>query len=123
MAEKVAARWLLDMLGLPQDCSVGFVTGATMANFVCLAAARNAVLARIGWDVERDGLADAPPVRLFVGADAHVTIFAALRYLGFGEPRESRGQRRRGAHGRSRRWQPRWHTAPVPQSSLRRRAR
>jgi glutamate/tyrosine decarboxylase-like PLP-dependent enzyme len=85
MAEKVAARWLLDMLSLPHDCSVGFVTGATMANFVCLAAARNAVLARIGWDVERDGLADAPPVRLFVGADAHVTIFAALRYLGFGE--------------------------------------
>ena len=84
MAEKVAARWLLDILGLPQDCSVGFVTGATMANFVCLAAARNAVLARSGWDVERDGLADAPPVRLFVGADAHVTVFAALRYLGFG---------------------------------------
>jgi glutamate/tyrosine decarboxylase-like PLP-dependent enzyme len=85
VAEKVAARWLLDMLGLPQDCSVGFVTGATMANFVCLAAARNAVLARVGWNVERDGLADSPPVRLFVGADAHVTIFAALRYLGFGD--------------------------------------
>ena len=85
MAEKVAARWLLDILDLPADCSVGFVTGATMANFVCLAAARNAVLARIGWDVERDGLAGAPPIRLFVGADAHVTVLAALRYLGFGE--------------------------------------
>jgi glutamate/tyrosine decarboxylase-like PLP-dependent enzyme len=84
MAEKVAARWLLDILGLPQDCSVGFVTGATMANFVCLAAARNAVLARIGWDVERDGLAGAPAIRLFVGADAHATVLAALRYLGFG---------------------------------------
>ena len=85
MAEKVAARWLLDILGLPPDCSVGFVTGATMANFVCLAAARNAVLARIGWDVERDGLVSAPPTRLFVGADAHVSVLAALRYLGFGE--------------------------------------
>jgi glutamate/tyrosine decarboxylase-like PLP-dependent enzyme len=85
MAEKVAARWLLDILGLPPDCSIGFVTGATMANFVCLAAARNAVLARIGWDVERDGLAGAPPIRLFVGADAHVTVLAALRYLGLGE--------------------------------------
>jgi len=85
MAEKVAAGWLLDILGLPPECSVGYVTGATMANFVCLAAARNAVLARIGWDVERDGLAGAPPVRLFVGADAHVSVLATLRYLGFGE--------------------------------------
>jgi glutamate/tyrosine decarboxylase-like PLP-dependent enzyme len=85
MAEKVAARWLLDMLQLPKECSVGFVTGATMAGFVCLAAARTAVLARVGWDVESDGLAGAPSVRLFIGADAHVTAFAALRYLGFGD--------------------------------------
>jgi glutamate/tyrosine decarboxylase-like PLP-dependent enzyme len=84
MAEKVASRWLLDLLQLPRECSVGFVTGATMANFTCLAAARDAVLARVGWNVELDGLASAPPVRLFVGADAHVTIFASLRYLGFG---------------------------------------
>ncbi len=85
MAEKVAARWLLDMLRLPRECSVGFVTGATMASFVCLAAARSAVLARVGWDVEAEGLADAPRVRVFLGADVHVTILAALRYLGFGE--------------------------------------
>ena len=85
MAEKVASRWLLDMLQLPKECSVGFVTGGTMAGFVCLAAARTAVLARVGWDVESDGLAAAPTVRLFVGADAHVTVFAALRYLGFGD--------------------------------------
>ena len=84
MAEKVAARWLLEILRLPRECSVGFVTGATMAGFVCLAAARNAVLARVGWDVEAEGLWGAPPVRVFVGEDAHVTIFAALRYLGFG---------------------------------------
>jgi glutamate/tyrosine decarboxylase-like PLP-dependent enzyme len=85
MAEKVAARWLLDVLQLPDDCSLGFVTGATMANFVCLAAARNAVLARVGWDVELDGLNGAPSVRLLVGDEAHATVFAALRYLGFGE--------------------------------------
>jgi glutamate/tyrosine decarboxylase-like PLP-dependent enzyme len=84
MAEKVVARWLLDLLQLPPECSVGFVTGATMANFVCLAAARNAALARVGWDVELEGLTGAPPVRVFLGADAHVTVFAALRYLGFG---------------------------------------
>ena len=85
MAEKVAARWLLDMLQLPRECSVGFVTGATMAGFVCLAAARTAVLARVGWDVESDGLTGAPIVRVLVGEDAHVTALAALRYLGFGD--------------------------------------
>ena len=84
MSEKVAARWLLDILRLPADCSVGFVTGATMAGFTCLAAARNSVLARVGWDVEAEGLMGAPPVRMLVGEDAHVTVFAALRYLGFG---------------------------------------
>jgi glutamate/tyrosine decarboxylase-like PLP-dependent enzyme len=85
MAEKVAARWLLDILRLPPECSVGFVTGATMASFVCLAAARSAVLARAGWDVEAEGLTGAPRVRVFLGDDAHATISAALRYLGFGE--------------------------------------
>jgi glutamate/tyrosine decarboxylase-like PLP-dependent enzyme len=84
MAEKVAARWLLDILRLPQECSVGFVTGATMASFVCLAAARSAVLERVGWDVEAEGLTGAPRVRVFLGDDAHATILAALRYLGFG---------------------------------------
>lgn len=84
MAEQAAARWLLEMLRLPRECSVGFVTGATMASFVCLAAARHAVLARVGWDVEAEGLAGAPPVRIFLGADAHATIHSALRYLGFG---------------------------------------
>jgi len=84
LAEKVAVRWLLDILRLPQECSVGLVTGATMASFVCLAAARGAVYARVGWDVETEGLQGAPPVRVFIGEDAHVTIFAALRYLGFG---------------------------------------
>lgn len=85
IAEKVAARWLLDILELPRDCSVGFVTGATMANFVCLAAARSAVLRSVGWDVEKNGLMGAPRVRIFVGADAHTSVFAALRYLGFGD--------------------------------------
>lgn len=84
MAEKVAARWLLDLLRLPSESSVGFVTGATMAGFVCLAAARTAVLDRVGWDVESDGLVGAPAVRLLVSEDVHVTILSALRYLGFG---------------------------------------
>jgi len=85
VAERVASRWLLDILRLPGECSVGFVTGATMAIFSCLAAARTAVLARVGWNVEIDGMSGAPRVRIFVGEEAHVTVFAALRYLGFGE--------------------------------------
>src|SRR5215475_13630209 len=55
-AETVAAKWLLDLLDLPRDASVGFVTGATIASFVCLAAARGAVLRQVGWNVEADGL-------------------------------------------------------------------
>ena len=84
MAEKVTSRWLLELLRLPQTCSVGFVTGATMANFTCLAAARNAVLARAGWDVEALGLWGAPRVRVLLSQDAHASVFAALRFLGFG---------------------------------------
>jgi len=84
MAEKVASRWLLDILRLPEECSVGFVTGATMASFTCLAAARNAVLAQVGWDVEALGMRGAPHVRILLGADAHASVLAALRLLGFG---------------------------------------
>lgn len=87
MAEKESARWLLDILQLPSECSVGFVTGATMANFTCLAAARSEVLCRVGWDVENDGLTGAPPVTVFASADAHATVFNALQYLGLGRRR------------------------------------
>jgi glutamate/tyrosine decarboxylase-like PLP-dependent enzyme len=85
-AEEAAAAWLLDLLGLPPSATVGFVTGATMANFTCLAAARSSVLSRVGWDVGRDGLFGAPRPRVLVGAERHDTIDLALRYLGLGEP-------------------------------------
>lgn len=85
--EGVVARWLLELLDLPREASVGFVTGCQMANFTCLAAARHAVLARAGWDVEGDGFQGAPPVRVVVGAQAHATIFTSLRMLGFGAGR------------------------------------
>lgn len=91
-AEAVAAGWLLELLDLPRDSAVGFVTGATMANFACLAAARSAVLRRVGWDVGADGLAGAPPVTVLIGDDAHATVFSALRYLGFGHRRLVRVQ-------------------------------
>jgi len=86
-AETVAAKWLLDILQLPPACSVGFVTGATMASFVALAAARGAVLRRVGWDVEANGLFGAPPIKVLIGDDAHTTVFSALQYLGLGHDR------------------------------------
>jgi glutamate/tyrosine decarboxylase-like PLP-dependent enzyme len=85
-AEEAAGRWLLDLLGLPATSDVGFVTGATMANFSCLAAARERVLRDAGWDVAHRGLNGAPPVRVVVGRERHDTVDIALRYLGLGAP-------------------------------------
>ncbi|WP_374458061.1 aspartate aminotransferase family protein [Nocardioides sp.] len=84
--EELTERWLLDLLGLPTGSAVGFVTGGTMANFTCLAAARDDVLRRHGWDVATRGLVDSPGVRVLVGAERHDTIDLALRYLGLGAP-------------------------------------
>ncbi|MFK0044286.1 pyridoxal phosphate-dependent decarboxylase family protein [Streptomyces sp. NPDC090741] len=85
-AEDVAGVWLLDLLGLPGGSAVGFTTGATMANFTCLAAGRDAVLRRVGRDLARDGLAGGPAVRVLVGEDRHMAVDLALRYLGLGRP-------------------------------------
>jgi glutamate/tyrosine decarboxylase-like PLP-dependent enzyme len=90
VAEETAARWLLDILGLPATASVGFTTGATMANFTCLAAARSLVLERAGWDVEDRGLFGAPEIDVVIGDDAHATVFSALRMLGLGQGRVRR---------------------------------
>ncbi|MFI9155589.1 pyridoxal phosphate-dependent decarboxylase family protein [Streptomyces sp. NPDC053367] len=85
-AEDIAAAWLLDLLRLPAQSGAGFTTGATMANFTCLAAARDAVLNRAGWSAVRDGLAGGPRVRVVVGEDRHISVDLALRYAGLGEP-------------------------------------
>lgn len=85
-AEEAAATWILDLLGLPADADLGFVTGATMANFTGIAAGRQQVLEDVGWDLDRLGLSGAPRVRVLVGAERHVTVDLALRYLGLGEP-------------------------------------
>ncbi|MFI6039506.1 pyridoxal phosphate-dependent decarboxylase family protein [Streptomyces sp. NPDC051315] len=84
--EDLAGAWLLDLLRLPGDCAVGFTTGATMANFTCLAAARDTVLGRAGRNVARDGLVGGPALRVVAGEDRHMAIDLALRYLGLGEP-------------------------------------
>lgn len=84
VAEEVAGAWVLELLGLPPNASVGFVTGAQMANFSCLAAARGELLRRAGWDADARGLFGAPPVEVLVGEEVHVTLLRALRYLGLG---------------------------------------
>ena len=89
-AETIAAGWMLDLLGLPPECSVGFVTGATIANFTCLAAARGAVLREHGWDPDSRGLFGAPPISVLIGDDAHTTVFSALQFLGLGHDRVQR---------------------------------
>lgn len=85
--EEVALGWLRDVLGLPGSTQGAFVTGATMANFTALAAARHKVLADAGWNVEADGLFGAPPITLVVGDEAHPTLFKSLGLLGLGRNR------------------------------------
>ncbi len=84
VVEEVAGAWVKDLLGLPEGASFAFVTGCQMAHVTGLAAARNRVLASAGWDVERDGLAGAPPLTIVASEERHVTIDRALRLLGVG---------------------------------------
>jgi glutamate/tyrosine decarboxylase-like PLP-dependent enzyme len=85
--EQVALRWLLDVLGLPKDAAGSFVTGTTVAHITALAAARHAVLARAGWNVEADGLFGAPPITVVTSAEAHPTLLKALGVVGLGRKR------------------------------------
>src|ERR1035437_70684 len=84
-AEPVAGAWIVDPLGLPRGTGVGLVTGAMMANYTCLSAARHAGLARHGWDVNWRRLFSAPRARVAVGRDRHDTIDRAVRFLGLGQ--------------------------------------
>jgi glutamate/tyrosine decarboxylase-like PLP-dependent enzyme len=88
--EQVALGWVLDLLGLPAGTAGAFVTGATMANFTALAAARHAVLHQQGWSVEADGLFGAPPITVVVSDEAHSTLFKSLGLLGLGRSRVQR---------------------------------
>jgi glutamate/tyrosine decarboxylase-like PLP-dependent enzyme len=84
VVEEVAGEWLKELLGIPASASFAFVTGCQMAHVTCLAAARHAVLERVGWDVESDGLTGAPPIAVVTGGKRHITIDRALRLLGLG---------------------------------------
>jgi glutamate/tyrosine decarboxylase-like PLP-dependent enzyme len=85
--EEVALRWLIELFELPASTAAGFVTGATVANFTALAAARHAVLARAGWNVEADGLFGAPPINVVIGQEAHPSLLKSLGMLGLGRSR------------------------------------
>jgi glutamate/tyrosine decarboxylase-like PLP-dependent enzyme len=98
VVEEIAGAWIADLLGLPSTASVGFVTGCQMAHVTALAAARHEMLRRAGWDLARDGLQGGPRLRVVVGAERHVTVDRALRFLGIGAsqivPVEADGQGR-----------------------------
>ncbi|MFN8441443.1 MAG: aminotransferase class V-fold PLP-dependent enzyme [Caldilineaceae bacterium] len=85
--EEIALRWLVELLGLPEGTGGGFVTGATMANFTAICAARHALLKRQGWDVEAQGLFGAPPLTVVVGDEVHVSVLKALALAGLGRER------------------------------------
>jgi glutamate/tyrosine decarboxylase-like PLP-dependent enzyme len=101
--EEVALRWLVDLLGLPAGTTAGFVTGATVANFTALAAARHAVLKKAGWNVESDGLFGAPRITVITGEEVHPTLLKSLGMLGLGRSRivrvavDGQGRMRSGA--------------------------
>jgi glutamate/tyrosine decarboxylase-like PLP-dependent enzyme len=82
--ERVAGEWILDLLGLPPGASVGYVTGAQVSNYTCLAVARHAMLARLGWDLDQHGARNAPDLRLVVGEHRHGSVDRAARFLGIG---------------------------------------
>jgi glutamate/tyrosine decarboxylase-like PLP-dependent enzyme len=85
--EATALEWVRELMGLPSGTGGAVVTGATMANFTALAAARHALLERAGWDVEADGLFGAPPITVVVGEEAHASVLKALSLLGLGRNR------------------------------------
>ena len=85
IAEEVVGAWLLELLDLPRESSFALVTGCQMAHFTALAAAREGVLRAAGWNVEKDGLFGAPPIRVLANDTRHSTVDRALRFLGIGE--------------------------------------
>lgn len=85
--EEVSSGWLIDLLGLPPKTGVGFVTGATMANFTAMTVARHELLRKAGWDVEARGLFQAPEITVITGDEVHVSMLKALNLVGFGRDR------------------------------------
>jgi glutamate/tyrosine decarboxylase-like PLP-dependent enzyme len=89
-AEQVAGEWMKELLGIPAEASHGLPTGAGLGNAVGMAAARHALLERVGWDVEAHGLYESPQIQVVIGDEAHATVLTALQYLGLGRDRVTR---------------------------------
>ena len=87
MLEEISSSWLIDILGLSKQTAVGFVTGATMANFTALACARHELLQKTGWNAEEKGLFNAPEITVITGDEVHVSLLKALNLVGFGRER------------------------------------
>jgi len=87
LLEEISSKWMIDLLGLSKETAVGFVTGATMGNFTALAAARHTLLDKEGWDVEAQGLFNAPEITVITGNEVHVSMLKALNLIGFGRER------------------------------------
>jgi glutamate/tyrosine decarboxylase-like PLP-dependent enzyme len=85
--EEIALAWIVELFSLPSTSGAGFVTGTTLANFSALAAARTAILKRSGWNVEEDGLFEAPAIRVVVGEEVHISVLKALSMSGLGRSR------------------------------------
>ena len=115
VVEEVAGQWLKDMLGLPAHASFAFVTGCQMAHATCLAAARHALLARHGWNVERQGLYGAPPIRILTSDERHGSFDRAVRLLGTGaRPGHPACPPTAKAGSAPMPWNGRWTAAPAP---------
>src|SRR5215469_5755791 len=98
--EEVCERWIVSLLDFPEETAAGFVSGTTIANFSGLCAGRNELLRRLGWDVGRKGLYDAPKIRVIASADAHAAVHKSILMLGLGSenielvPVDSQGRMR-----------------------------
>src|SRR5271154_2605744 len=84
VVEEVVGKWLKDLLHLPSSASYAFVTGCQMAHVTCILAARHALLARLNWDVEAEGLAGSPPIRILTSSELHGSTIRAIRIVGLG---------------------------------------
>jgi glutamate/tyrosine decarboxylase-like PLP-dependent enzyme len=84
VVEEICGEWLKELLGLPSSASFALVTGCQMAHTTALAAARHELLRRRNHDVETQGLANTPAIRLLTSENRHESIIRSARLLGLG---------------------------------------
>ena len=85
--ERIAMRWIIELLGLPAESVGAFVTGTTVAHITALAAARDWLLSKCGWNIDSQGLFGAPKINVIASEEGHTTLFKALGVVGLGRSR------------------------------------